>query len=176
VPDKELSIEEQDDLLESIEELRIRCTSGMLLCLERSQRMVYVLGEMFEFDHNMGAEIVGISKENFRIRLMRARQDLSNWMNRRCSLVNSSNPCKCSKKTKGFIEAGFVDPDDLKFNTRYRQRISELSEAKATEIVETVEELTKDIFQSHPLQEPLSSNKIVDKILSNELIKKVLNL
>lgn len=176
LPEKEISDEELDELKESIEELRIRCTAGMLLCLERQQRMVYILGEMFEVDHNLGAEILNISRANFRIRLMRARQDLYNWMNKTCGLVNKSNPCRCAKKTKHFVEAGFVDPKNLKFNTRYRQKIYDLSEKKANVIVETVEDLNKEVFQSHPLQEPLEATKVVDKILSNELIKNILNL
>lgn len=176
IPDIALSEQEQDDLMDSIEELRIRCTSGMLLCLEREQRMIYILGEMFEIDHSLGAEIMGISKGNFRIRLMRARKDLSNWMHKRCSLVNSSNPCKCPKKTKSFIEAGFVDPANLKFNARYKQKINELSENKATEIIETIEDLTKEVFQSHPLQQPKAKTKIVNQILNNDLIRDILNM
>lgn len=176
VPDQDLTDHEQDELMDSIEELRIRCTSGMLLCLERTQRMAYILGDMFEIDHNLGAEIMGISKGNFRIKLMRARQDLSSWMNQRCSLVNSANPCKCPKKTKGFIEAGFVNPNDLKFNIQYRKKIGHLSEKKANDIVDTIEDMTKEVFQSHPFQEPSESEAIVSKILSNDLIRKIINI
>ena len=176
VADQALSDKERDDLTETIEELRIRCTSGMLLCLERSQRMAYILGDMFETDHSLGAEIMGISKGNFRIKLMRARQDLCSWMNKRCSLVNSANPCKCPKKTKEFIQAGIVNPNDLKFNTRYRKKISQLSEKKATAIVDTIEDITKEVFQSHPLQEPAGADALVKKIFSNNLISKIINL
>src|SRR4051794_7462157 len=66
-PVYELSNQEQNDLAESIEELRISCTAGMLLCLNREQRMIYVLGEMFEIDHNLGSEILGITPGNFRV-------------------------------------------------------------------------------------------------------------
>ena len=175
MPDYQLSNQEQSDLSESIEELRISCTAGMLLCLDREQRMIYILGEMFDIDHNLGAEILGISAGNFRIRLMRARQDLYNWMNKRCGLINKSNPCRCSKKTKAYIEAGYVDPNDLKFNTRYKKKIYELSQGKAASISNTVEDLHKTIFQKHPLQEPLTTTKIVDAIFNNSLIKLILN-
>jgi RNA polymerase sigma factor (sigma-70 family) len=175
IPTNELSITEQDELVDAIEEIRISCTAGMLLCLDREQRMVYILGEMFEIDHNLGAEILGISTGNFRIRLMRARQDLYNWMNERCGLVNKSNPCRCAKKTKAYIKAGFVDPDNLKFNTRYKKKIYELSRQKAVSITDTVEDLYKNIFQQHPLQELLTSSKIVDEILNNNIIKLILN-
>src|SRR6476469_4736408 len=46
MPVQELSNEEQKDFSESIEELRISCTAGMLLCLDREQRIIYILGEM----------------------------------------------------------------------------------------------------------------------------------
>jgi hypothetical protein len=36
-------------------------------------------------------------------------------MNDRCGLVNADNPCRCPKKTKGFIEDGHVDPHRLLF-------------------------------------------------------------
>ena len=175
MPVYELSNQEQADLTESIEELRISCTAGMLLCLDREQRIIYILGEMFGIDHNLGSEILGITVGNFRIRLMRARQDLYNWMNDRCGLVNKSNPCRCAKKTRAYIEAGYVDPNNLKFNTRYKKIIYELSQEKAVSISNTVEDLHKTIFLHHPLQEPLTTAKIVDKIFNNNLIKLILN-
>jgi RNA polymerase sigma factor (sigma-70 family) len=175
MPVYEVNNQEQTDLTDSIEELRISCTAGMLLCLDREQRMIYILGEMFDIDHNLGSEILGISAGNFRIRLMRARKDLYNWMNQRCGLINKSNPCRCAKKTKAYIEAGYVDPNNLKFNTGYKKKIYELSQEKAVSISNTVEELHRIIFQQHPLQEPLTTTKIVDEIFNNNLIKLILN-
>ncbi|MFV8347799.1 RNA polymerase sigma factor [Flavobacterium sp. ZB4P13] len=175
MPSNELSNQEHNDLTESIEELRISCTAGMLLCLDREQRMIYILGEMFDIDHNLGSEILGITAGNFRIRLMRARQDLYNWMNERCGLVNKSNPCRCVKKTRAYIEAGAVNPNNLIFNTRHKKKIYELSEQKAVSITDTVEDLHKNIFQQHPMQEPLTATKIIDEIFNNNLIKLILN-
>ena len=176
MPNHELNNQEQNDLTESIEELRISCTAGMLLCLDREQRMIYILGEMFDIDHNLGSEILGITTGNFRIRLMRARQDLYHWMNERCGLVNKSNPCRCAKKTRAYIETGVVNPTNLIFNTRHTKKIYELSEQKAISITDTVDDLNKNIFQQHPMQEPLTATKIVDEIFNNNLIKLILNL
>ena len=175
MPDKDLTHEELHDLSNSIEELRINCTAGMLLCLNREQRMIYILGEMFAIDHNLGAEIMGISAGNFRIRLMRARQDLYNWMNERCGLVNKANPCRCAKKTKGYVEAGLVDPGKLTFNIPHQKKIYELSEQKAVLITETMEDLHQAVFQQHPLHESEKLNRIVNEILNNDLIQLMLN-
>lgn len=175
IPNHLLTTNEEHELEGSIEEIRINCTAGMLLCLDREQRMMYILGEMFEIDHNLGAEILGISAGNFRIRLMRARQDLYNWMNERCGLVNKSNPCRCAKKTRAHIKAGFVDPNHLVFNTRYTKSIYEISKHNALPIANTIEDLNKHVFQQHPLQEPVTPQKIVEEVFNNDFIKLILN-
>ncbi len=174
IPVYELNDQEKIELADSVEEIRISCTAGMLLCLDREQRMAYVLGEMFDIDHQLGSEILGISPGNFRIRLMRARQDLYNWMNKRCGLVNESNPCRCAKKTKGYIKAGYVDPDNLKFNTRYSKKIYELSHDQASAISHTFEDLNKNVFMQHPFQQVLTADKIISELFSNKLIKLIL--
>ncbi|WP_316845511.1 RNA polymerase sigma factor [Pedobacter psychrodurus] len=175
IPVHELNATEENELKDTIEEIRISCTAGMLLCLNREQRMVYILGEMFDIDHNLGSEILGITAGNFRIRLMRARQDLYNWMNKRCGLVNKSNPCRCAKKTRAYIDAGIVDPHNLVFNTRHKKKVYELSGQKAILITHTVEDLHRNIFRRHPIQEPLTSSKIVNEIFNNKLIKSILD-
>ncbi|HEX5171002.1 MAG TPA: RNA polymerase sigma factor [Cyclobacteriaceae bacterium] len=175
IPVHELNDQEKIELSDSIEELRISCTAGMLLCLDREQRMVYILGEMFSIDHQLGSEILGISPGNFRIRLMRARDDLYNWMNKRCGLVNESNPCRCAKKTKGYIKAGYVDPNNLKFNTRYSNKIFELSQEKASDISNAIEDLNKKVFLQHPFQQSLTADKIIGELFNNKLIRLIFN-
>ena len=175
VPSFELNDQEEKEYRDTIEEIRINCTTGMLLCLSKEQRMIYILGEMFDIDHNLGGEILGITPGNFRIKLMRSRKELYNWMNKKCGLVNTNNPCRCSKKTRGYIAEGKVDPTNLKFNTRYTSEISALSINKATQFTNTVDELNKKVFQSHPAQNPVQASKIVDEILNNDLIKSILD-
>lgn len=175
IPSFDLNDQEEKEYRDTIEEIRINCTTGMLLCLSKEQRMIYVLGEMFDIDHNLGAEILGITPGNFRIKLMRTRKELYNWMNKKCGLVNTNNPCRCSKKTRGYVTEGKVDPSNLQFNTRYISKISELSKNKAVEFTNTVDELNKKVFQSHPAQTPLQSSKIVSDILNNDLIKSILD-
>jgi DNA-directed RNA polymerase specialized sigma24 family protein len=47
---------------------------AMQLCLDREQRLIFILGELLEFPDSVGSEIMEISKENFRIKLHRAKQ------------------------------------------------------------------------------------------------------
>jgi RNA polymerase sigma factor (sigma-70 family) len=77
-----------------VAEAMISCVSGMLLCLDREQRLTYILGEIFGVTDAVAAELLEISGENFRQRLTRARWDLHNFMNDKCGLVNRANPWK----------------------------------------------------------------------------------
>ena len=176
IPGNDLNEQEENELKDTIEELRINCTSGMLMCLSKEQRMVYILGELFNIDHNLGGEILEISAGNFRIKLMRARKDLHQWMNQKCGLVNKANPCRCSKKTKSYIKLGKVDPNNLQFNTRYRSKVKDFSENNAIKITDTVDELSRKIFQDHPMQDPIRPSKIINEVFNNDLIKWVVKL
>jgi RNA polymerase sigma factor (sigma-70 family) len=97
------------------EETRIACLSGMLLCLDRQQRILFILGEVFEIGDTLGGEILGITRDNYRQRLARARQQLYGFMRGQCGLADPANPCRCARKTKALIRAGIVDPRNLRF-------------------------------------------------------------
>src|ERR1700756_2567431 len=98
-----------------VEEAKNSCTMGMLLCLDRKQRLAFTLGEILGASDSVGAEVLEMTAVNFRQCLARARRDLHAFMNGQCGLVNKSNPCRCPKKTRGFIEGGHVDPQRLLF-------------------------------------------------------------
>jgi len=88
------------DLRMLVDEARVGCTSGMLLCLDRQQRLIYILGEISGVSDSVGAELLEISRDNFRQKLSRARRDLHNFMQNQCGLINKANPCRCAKKTQ----------------------------------------------------------------------------
>ncbi|MBV6645235.1 MAG: RNA polymerase sigma factor [Cyclobacteriaceae bacterium] len=169
VDDQPMSASEERDNQELIDEVRVTCMAGMLMCLDREQRMIYILGELFEIDHQMGADIFGITQANFRQRLSRVRKDLYKWMNKKCGLVNTDNPCRCPKKTRGFVERGFVNPDKLKWNTNFRKRISSLSEAEAKNMENEYEKIYADLYKDHPFKETADqSEEILTTIWRNK--------
>ena len=116
------------------EETKVSCMTGMLLCLSRAQRLTLVLGAIMNVSDEIGAEVLGISRANFRQRLSRARRDLRAFMEGQCGLVDSGNPCRCAKKTRGFIAAGVVDPDRLKFVGAHLSTVAATAGQKAQEL------------------------------------------
>ena len=154
---------------ETTEELRLRCTTGMLMCLDREQRVTFILGAMFGVSHRLGGELLNTTPGNFRVRLFRARRDLYSWMHQRCGLVNEANPCRCQKKTAGYIKLGLVDPARLVFNTDYVVRVEALTRNRATEAMATMEALHERWFTNHPLQ--LSASQLTEQILGHETLR-----
>ncbi|MEX2559016.1 MAG: RNA polymerase sigma factor [Pirellulales bacterium] len=119
-----------------VEEAKIGCTTGMLLCLDRKQRLIFTLGEILGASDTVGGEVLEMTAGNFRQCLARARRDLYSFMNNQCGLVNKDNPCRCPKKTRGFIEQGHVDPHHLWFVPRHVERIKDA----AAETVRQIED------------------------------------
>jgi RNA polymerase sigma factor (sigma-70 family) len=98
-----------------VEEMKLGCTQGMLLCLDREQRLAYILGHVFGLSSNEAAEITGVSPAAFRKRLSRARERLHAFMERKCGLVNAANPCRCARRINHAVEVGRIDPANLLF-------------------------------------------------------------
>jgi len=78
-----------------VKELQLRCTLGMLLCLDREHRLAYILGEIFEVSSAQGASILTISETAYRKRVSRARARLRKCMEPTCRLVGEAQECNC---------------------------------------------------------------------------------
>ena len=105
------------------EETKRSCLMGMLLCLERRERLVFILGAVFGITSETGGLIMKIRPENFRARLSRSRKKLAAYIDDKCGLMKSSNPCRCIRKIRGAVEAGYIDPRHLQFNRNHVERV-----------------------------------------------------
>ena len=73
-------------------------------------------------------------------------------MNDKCGLVDPANPCRCAKKTRGFIHAGYVDPQNLRFARDRVLQVREVVRATADALA-TLDDRCADIFRQHPFHE-----------------------
>lgn len=159
-----------------VEEAKIGCTTGMLLCLDRKQRLIFTLGEILGASDTVGSEVLEMTADNFRQSLARARRDLYSFMNNQCGLVNKNNPCRCPKKTKGFIEAGHVDPDNLWFVPQHVERIRDVAVDTVREIEDVVEGQYAAIYRDHPFLQPADQINWLRRMLENQDVRKALHL
>jgi RNA polymerase sigma factor (sigma-70 family) len=158
-----------------VAEAMLACTSGMLLCLDREQRLTYILGEIFGVTDTVAAELLEISCENFRQRLARARRDLHNFMNDKCGLVNRANPCRCAKKTRGFIQAGHVDPEHLLFAHDHIRQVREVV-PQAYETLRTLDDQYADLYRQHPFYESPDLVSMLRRLVESPAFRRATDL
>lgn len=160
-----------------VEEAKVSCTTGMLLCLDRRQRLVFAVAEVLGASDAMGGEILEMSPDNFRQCLARARRDLYQFMNGQCGLVDPRNPCRCHKKTKGFIDAGHVDPRDLRFVPVHVRRVKDVAAPAAVREIENVAHGPHaSVFREHPFLEPKDQIGWLRRLLDQGELGKALHL
>ncbi|MEO9869757.1 RNA polymerase sigma factor [Ekhidna sp.] len=172
----ELTELEQEERVIEIREMNLACMSGMLLCLTRDQRMVYILGELFNADHTVGSEILGISKQNFRVRLSRARRDLFQFMNNKCGLVNKTNPCRCYKKVTVMIESKRIDSKNLLFSREEYSNFQEYISKDADELLSIVEDQHRQLYDRLPFKKEFDRKTFLDEVISDEKVVRLFNL
>ncbi len=159
-----------------VEEAKNGCTMGMLLCLDRKQRLIFTLGEILGVSDSVGAEVLEMTPENFRQCLTRARRDLHSFMNNQCGLVNKSNPRRCSKKTRGFIEERNVDPHRLLFVPEHVEKVRDVAGQTVREIDHVVERQHAAIFRDHPFLQPSDQIHWLRRVLQGGDVRAALHL
>ena len=98
-----------------LQEVRVGCTMGMLLCLDRPHRLAYILGEILEVEGSEAAGILEITAATYRQRLTRARRAIVSFMMEKCGLVKPANQCRCHRRVDSALAAGRVDRENLLF-------------------------------------------------------------
>lgn len=175
-PNTDLSESEKLEHQEAIREVRLQCLSGMLLCLTKEQRMIYIIGEIFGAGHTIGSEIMEISKDNYRMKLSKARKDLYNFMQNKCGLVNKANPCRCHKKVTFATENGMVDAKNLLFNKKEYSTFKEQLAPDADFLVDDSEIKYAELHQDHSFKTVFEKKNFLVKILEDVNWQSRLNL
>jgi RNA polymerase sigma factor (sigma-70 family) len=159
-----------------VEEAKHSCTMGMLLCLDRRQRLIFTLGAILGASDSVGSEVLEMTADNFRQCLARARRDLHSFMNNQCGLVNTSNPCRCPRKTRGFIEHGHVDPHRLLFVPEHVERVRDVAGEAVREIDDLVERQHAAIYREHPFLQPADEIQWLRRLLQRDDVRGALHL
>jgi RNA polymerase sigma factor (sigma-70 family) len=148
-----------------IEEMRISCTQGMLLCLDRPHRLAFILAVVFNLNSTEGAVILAISPAAFRQRLARARRMLRAFMERRCGLINPQAECQCHRQVGPAIQVGMLNPQQLAYASHPILSDAETTAARA-EIVALGQ--IAGVFRSHPdYKSPTTYVEGIRRLLAN---------
>lgn len=106
-------VEETVENAELVTEVKRACLLGMLMCLNREDRIALILGELTTLSSTEAAYVLDTTPEAYRKRLSRARQTLVGFVARQCGLVNKESNCRCHKHIAGKIQTGAINPQAL---------------------------------------------------------------
>jgi RNA polymerase sigma factor (sigma-70 family) len=131
------------------QEIRVGCTLGMLLCLDRPHRLAYILGEILEMDSGEASAILEVSAASYRKRLERARRQIVTFVQSQCGLANPLNPCRCSRRVGQALKLNRVNPRQLLFAGDC-ENAERFPRVLAT--IRTLEETQRavSLYRSHP--------------------------
>lgn len=89
-----------------VNEVRLTCTQGMLLVLDREDRLAIVLVDILGYDAADAAELADTTHDALRQRLARARSKLGTFLRSHCGVADSSAACTCAGQIPAKIAVG----------------------------------------------------------------------
>ncbi len=158
------------------EDLKIGCVMGTLLCLDRTQRLAFLLTVVFGATDALGSELLGVNKASFRKTLSRARGKLRQYMSGNCSLVDPDAPCRCRKKVKTFIESGAYSADRLNYLVAERPAMEEIVARVEERYEEEIDPRIQELFQSHPFYSGKDMGPWLEELLSTSEFEAIFTL
>lgn len=114
------------ELLEK--EMKSGCTLAMLQCLNRDQRLAFILGSIFKIKSEEAAVITDTSAATFRKRLQLGRSQIKNFLNSNCGVYNPENPCRCRNRINQGISTQRINPSSLNFVDSVEEYNNEMEE------------------------------------------------
>jgi RNA polymerase sigma factor (sigma-70 family) len=160
-----VSSEPEEELLVGF--VKNECLTGMLLCLDREQRFIFILAFIFGVSVKTGSEILEISHDSFKQRLHRARTQLRNYMEDRCGLIDRRNSCSCARKVKKAIESGFVDPSTGLFSRTHVAKIKDLVRQRSSVFETKSTKKFRELFLQGPFMESKKVQLLTSKAILN---------
>jgi len=157
-------------------EFQAGCMAGMLMCLERTERIAFILGRIFLLDSKTCSEIMDITNENFRKKLSRATNKLFESMNNVCGVVNPQNKCRCNQKYKNFLDMKMLDSNNLRYTGENLPLIREKMENKITKFTADYYEPFFDIFRNQVFHTSPDMTDWFKKILKTRDFKEIFNI
>lgn len=158
------------------EELKTGCMMGMLMCLNRKERLAFLLGAIFVVTDVVGADLMDISRDNFRKLLSRGRQKLQTFMQGVCGHVDSGNPCRCENKLKTFLDAGMLTPGKSRFSMPHGRQVKDVIAERLDAFDRTCFSPFLERFREQPFYDPPDMILWLQNVIHGDDFKQIFNI
>lgn len=163
------------DLALVADEIRTKRVLGMLLCLGKRQRLVYILGDLLLVGSAAGSELLGMSEAAFRQTLSRVRHRLANFVADRCGLLHPGSPCRCDRNSAclGNRLGGTVG---LESNSKYAQSIRDILGEVSERIGNIESRHCRELHLKTPARKSPEFASRVRKVLDSTDVRRVIEV
>ena len=155
------------------EELKMSCTNVMLQCLDTESRCIFILGTMFKVDSRIAGEILGITPEAYRQRLVRVRRKMADFLETYCGEYGSGN-CRCKDRINYAIQSRRLRPDHLEYTRSHEIAEEEILDVKNA--MEEIDDLAGRFHFCKTYRSPESARTFIRNFLKSTQISIVSNL
>lgn len=168
-------VENTDELMlgvskeELAQELKMSCTNVMLQCLDPQTRSIFILGTMFKVDSKMAGDILGISADNYRQKLSRARKKMASFLKEYCGL--NGGLCNCQNRIGYAILTHRLNPNHLEYKELKKFDDEVLLNVKTS--MEQIDEYSTIFDELPKYQSKVEAKVFIEKLLQSEHIKNV---
>ncbi len=154
------------------EELKLSCTNVMLQCLDAESRCIFILGTMFKIDSRIAGDILGITPEAYRQRLVRVRRRMADFLSEYCGEYGNGK-CRCADRVNYAIQSRRITPDQLNFTSAslLGQTTLEVKEA-----MEEIDDLSQTFSFCKTYQPPESLKKFAEDFLNSASYSVIANI
>ncbi len=132
-----------------VEEAKVGCTMGMLLCLDRKQRLIFTLGEILGASDTAGAEVLKMTL-TISVKAWPVLAATYEFHEPSVRSGQHKQSLPLPKKTRGFIDAGHVNPEQLLFVPEHVVRVHEAAAETIRSVDDVVEQQYAAIYREHP--------------------------
>lgn len=152
------------------EELKLSCTNVMLQCLQPQDRCIFILGTMFHVDSKVAGEILGMTPENYRKKLSRARKQMGEFLKVNCGL-SGCGACDCEKRIGHAILQHRLDPQNLEYTRLPRLQAGLLHQVK--EAMDDFDDQMAVFAQLPKYQYPNEIKSFIEELVSSGSMKEI---
>ena len=153
------------------EELKLSCTNVMLQCLDAESRCIFILGTMFKIDSRIAGDILGITPEAYRQRLVRVRRRMADFLSEYCGEYGQGK-CRCKERVNYAIQSHRLMPKQLSFTSA---SVLDQTAMEVKEAMEEIDDLSQTFSFCKTYQPPESLKKFIEDFLDGTSYSVVTN-
>ena len=156
------------------EELKLSCTNVMLQCLDKDDRLVFVLGTMFKVDSRIAGDILGISPEAYRQRLSRVRRKVADFLSAYCGEYGSGK-CRCRDRLNYAIQSHRLNPAELDYTAAGETSVDVEKALDFKNAMEEIDDLSAYFSFSRLYESPERIKRFLTEFLESTTLSIVKN-